>query len=312
MAVCRHARVRSGAIAGLRARPANGLLARADGSVDLLFSDVAAGSALLARLRPDGSPDPSFRGGAGVVRVPDGSLVAGLAGSVLVTTTDSPSPAPGEPFSVTVRRLLADGTPDPLYGGASGRRFTLPFGGGNGTTGLPRTLRRIATLNQTGFRGGAIAARPGGGFVVAGAAAVIQYTGEGEGIEHEDVALAAFGADLAPDPSLGGPAVAPRMTFSVPRQRAATAALPRRRYVLARLAVSTPSLCQISIRARGAVVAKVNVPAFTASGQTARVWLTKAGRKLLPRARRARATARATCQDLVGSRTTVTATALLR
>jgi uncharacterized delta-60 repeat protein len=299
----------SGAPLNVRGFP-DGLLARPGGSVDLLATNRDRKSALLVRLRPDGTADPSFGGGA--VAVPDGSLIAGLAGSDLVTSIGSYEPPPGQPFTVTIRRVLPDGTLDPLYGAASGRQFAPPFGGGYGTIGALHALPLVASLDQTGFRGGSVAPRPGGGFVTAGAVGVIQYTGEGEGFEHEDVALAAFGPDLAPDPSFGGAATTPKVTVSVPRQRAVTAAAPRRRYVLARLAVSAPGLCQVSVRARGAVVAKADVPVFSTAAQNAHIWLTKSGRKRLPRAHRAAATARVTCEDLIGSRATATATALLR
>jgi hypothetical protein len=126
------------------------------------------------------------------------------------------------------------------------------------------------------------------------------------------VAVAAFGADLAPDLAFGGPALAPKVRLSLPPQRATTAAAPRRRYVLVRLAVSTPGLCQISIHARGAVVAKADVPVFSTRGENARVWLTRSGRRLLPGTHDAAASARATCEDLVGTRTTVPTTGLLR
>ncbi|MEA2153981.1 MAG: hypothetical protein QOE11_121 [Solirubrobacteraceae bacterium] len=289
---------------------AEGLLAHPDGSVDVLSTNRRRTAGALVRIKRDGAIDASFGGGS--VAVSDGALIAGPGGSDLVSAAASFEPLPGQPFALTIRRVLADGSSDPSYGGVSGRVFTAPFGGGYGTIGAIHAQPTVATLDQTGFRGGAVGVRPGGGLVVAGAAAVIQYTGEGAGIEHEDVALAAFGPELAADPSFGGPAVAPSVTFSLPRQRAATAASLRRRYVLVRLAVSTPGLCQISVRARGAVVAKADVPVFAVLGQNAHVWLTRSGRRLLPRARRAAATARATCEDLIGSRTTAGATGMLR
>jgi hypothetical protein len=168
-----------------------------------------------------------------------------------------------------------------------------------------------ASIDQTGFQGGAVAVRPDGGFVVAGAVAAIQYTGEGDGFEHEDVGLAAFAGDLTPDLSFGGPAVAPTVTVSLPRQQASTAAAPRRRYVLVRIATS-PGLCQISVRGRGAVLAKADVPVFSPAGQNAHVWLTRSGRRLLPGARGVGITARATCRDLVGTAATAPAVGLLR
>jgi uncharacterized delta-60 repeat protein len=288
----------------------DGLLARPDGSVDLLAVNTQRTAAALLRIRPDGTADPAFGGGA--VSVPDGTLIPGPAGSDLITTAGSYEPPSGQPFTVIVHRILVDGTPDPFYGGATGRTLALAFGGGYGTPGAIHAQPQVATLNQTGFRGGSVAVRPSGGLVVAGAAAVIQYTGEGEGFEHEDVALAAFAPDLTPDTSFGGPAVKPTVTFSMPRQRAATAAAPRRRYILVRLTASTPGLCQISIRARGAVVAKADVAAFSNLSQNADIWLTKSGRKLLPAARHVATTATATCADLVESRTAASATGLLR
>jgi uncharacterized delta-60 repeat protein len=288
----------------------DGLLARPDGAVDLLVDNPQLTAAALVRVEPDGTVDPAF--GAHAFNVGEATLSAGLAGSDLVSGVTALEPGPGEPFTVTVRRLLADGTADPVYGGTSGRSIALVFGGGYGTPGAIHALPQVDSLDQTGFRGGAVAARPGGGIVIAGAAAVIQYTGEGDGFEHEDVALAAFGADLAPDASFGGPALAPTVTFSLPRQRAATDAATRRRYVLVRLAVSTPGLCQVAIRTRSAVVAKADVPVFSTAGENAHVWLTKSGRALLPRAVNAAVTAQATCEDLLGTRTTAATTGRLR
>ncbi len=289
----------------------DGLLARPDSAVDLLATNRDRTAAALVRVRPDGTGDPSF-GPGGAVSVPDGTLLAGPAGSDLITGVGAIAPPPGTPFTVTIHRVLADGTPDQAYGGAAGRTFALAFGGGFGTVGAIHSLPQVSSLDQTGFQGGAVAVRPGGGFAVAGGVAVIQPQGEGDGVEHEDVAIAAFGPALTPDTSFGGPAIAPAVTFSVPRQRASTAGDPRRRYVLVRLAVSSPGLCQVSVRARGSVVAKADVPVFSTAGQNAHVFLTGAGRRLLPGARQAAASARVTCEDLIGTRTTVAATGLLR
>lgn len=289
---------------------AHGLLTRPDGAVDLLVSDQSRKAATLWRVRPDGTADPAFAGGA--VAVPDGALIRGPGDSDLITGIGGFEPPPGQPFTIAMRRILADGGSDPIFGSGAGRSFAMPFGGGYGTVGAIHRLPIVSTLDQAGFRGGAVALRPSGGFVAAGAVGVIQYTGEGEGFTHEEVALAAFGPDLAPDVGFGGPAVVPAVTFSLPRQRARTAGDPHRRFVVGRLTVSAPGLCQVSIRARGTVVAKANVPVFGTAGVTEHIWLTKSGRKLLPRSRRATATARVVCEDLVQSRTTVNAAGLLR
>jgi uncharacterized delta-60 repeat protein len=288
----------------------DGLLPRPDGAVDVLTTNRDRTAAALVRVRPDGTGDPSF-GTGGAVSVPDGTLIPGLDGSDLITGIGAIQPPPGKPFTVTIHRILADGTSDRMFGGLAGRSFALAFGGGFGTLGAVHAQPVVASLDQTGFQGGAVAVRPDGGFVVAGAVAAIRYTGEGDGVEHEDVGLAAFAGDLTPDVSFGGPAVAPTVTVSLPRQRASTAAAPRRRYVLVRLATS-PGLCQISVRGRGTVVAKADVPVFSPAGQNAHVWLTSSGRRLLSGARSVAVTARATCRDLVGTAATAPAVGLLR
>jgi len=95
------------------------LLARPDGTADVLVTDARRMAAALVRVRPDGTGDPSF-GSGGAVSATDGTLIPGPAGSDLATGIGSFEPPASQPFTVTIHRILADGTPDPLHGATAG------------------------------------------------------------------------------------------------------------------------------------------------------------------------------------------------
>jgi uncharacterized delta-60 repeat protein len=289
-----------------------GLLARADGTLDVLtYAYDANIAARLQRLRADGTPDPGF-GSGGTLEVASGAfgarLVPGPEGGTVVAGSQ-PGPTSNLFNRLTVTRVGPTGIP------ASGA-FEPGFGGGYGTFRAVIRLPIVGTVRQNGFTGGTVRMRPDGGLIVGGSAAVIQYTGEGEGYLHEEVAVAAYRPDLTPDPAFGAIARDPaRLRLSVPPQRLATIATRRAGRAIRVLAnTSGPGLADVRVSARGRLVAHTIAPVMRAgSGQRLSVYFTKAGRALLRAGRGpVRVTVTATFRNLVRADATASATGVLR
>lgn len=281
------------------AAPMGGLIARPDGALHVASVNHDARTATVQRVRPDGSFDPTFgSGGAthvsycplgtGIAPAPDGSIVAFCN---LVR-------------GVNVTRLSSDGKHDPAWGGTAGREIAPALGGG---------YADAPSLRQSGFWFHGLSARPGGGLLVAGTVAVIQGTGEGLGNLHEEIAVAAYRPDLSPDPAWGGPVAPARLSITAPPQRARTVA--RRDYPRILLVANTsgPGLVRVSVRARGRTVALATAPAYrSGSGQVLLADLTRAGRRMLARARNVPISVTATFRDFVRSEARASARGRLR
>ena len=158
-----------------RRRLRSGPLARQpDGRLLVAGRSTTAG-AIVARLRSNGTLDPSFGGGDGRVALPGGGSASAVLvqpdGKLLVAGNAAGAEA------MTVNRLLPDGTPD------------LGFGGGDG----------VATVDVAPLADSAAGAalQPDGRIVLAGSS---QASG--------DMAVARLLADGSPDPGFGSAGIA--------------------------------------------------------------------------------------------------------
>lgn len=155
---------------------AYGVAVQRDGKIVVVGG--SQGNFALARYLANGDPDPSFGGGDGRVTTDFGGD-GGLAWSVAIqadgriVAAGETDPVNGQDFAVA--RYMADGSPDPSFGGGDGQ-VTTDFGGDD----------------DIAF---AVAVRKDGRIVVAG----IANPGG-----HYDVAVARYKADGTPDPSFGG------------------------------------------------------------------------------------------------------------
>lgn len=294
-----------------------GIVARADGALDVLTTNPGATTAGVQRLRADGTPDPAF-GDAGTAAAPAGALgtrlLAGPGGTVVTVATPYTRLNLNFFSSVIVARLRADGTPDPAWGGATGTRLQPAFGGGYGSIGATIRLPVVGPLRQNGSSLASVLVRPDGGLVLAGSVAVTQYTGEGEGFMHDEAAIAAFRPDLQPDPAFGGRQQPATVALAVPAQRAAIDATRRaRRAVRVTATTSGPGIARIDVLTGRTLLARANAPVFAGGRpQRLRAHLTAAGRRILPRAHDLRVTVRARFRDLLTGEAGATARGILR
>lgn len=300
---------------GLAGTP-GGLLAQPGGSVDVLTTDYGNRTAVVRRVRPDGTLDGGL-GTGGATSVPFGDLgraITPAPGDAWIVAA-TPSAVSGNFLSrIRVARRLPDGVPDPAWGGAAGTLLAPAFGGGYATVGAVHRVPGVGPLRQSGFSAATVLARPDGGLLLAGSVAVTQYTGEGTGLLHEEIAVAAYRPDLSPDPGWGGPARPASLTLSVPPQRATIVAHPRMRRAIRVLATtSAAGLARIEIRSRGRLIARTNAPVFRAgAGQRLLVFLTREGRRVLAGAHDLPVSVTATFRDLVASEARATAHGRLR
>lgn len=283
-----------------------GLIARPGGGLDVATRDYTTHLATVQRVRPDGSLDTAF-GSGGSARIPYGDF-----GTTIAPAPDGSTVAYAIPYGsfgnfferVRVTRLLPDGRPDPAWGGADGRELSPAFGGGIASRGAIHRAPFVPPLRRSGFSVSNVTARPDGGLLVAGTVAVLEYTGEGVGFMHEEIAVAAYRPDLSTDPTWGVPAKPASLSIRVSPQRARTVALLKRPRAIRVVAdTSGPGLVRISVRARGQVVALANAPAFRGgAGQSLNAYLTSAGRRILARTRTpVPITVEATFRDFVRS-----------
>jgi hypothetical protein len=232
--------------------------ALADGSIALTgtFSPGVSG---IARLRADGSPDPTFNGGNPVSL--DGfayGAVIQRSDGALDTAVSVPSGASGQ---VTVKRISSAGvlapTPALLAPGDIGDLFTTADGGELviamtflNTTRTTLATRQLGADGSPGprlaslapFGGGRASAfeglfryshpsldqhdfRPGrpfqapGGRIVIPGAVVVAQPAGEQDTEQLNGAVAVFTSALKPDPSFGGPATPAALHIAVPPQR---------------------------------------------------------------------------------------------
>jgi uncharacterized delta-60 repeat protein len=277
--------------------------ARSDGAVDVLLR----GGPRMLRYTQAGVVDPAFGGGV-PVSVPSattrGQLLEQADGSALVLGFNFAGQGPAP---VIATRVQADGTLD----APPSTSLASSFGGGQASV-LARSA--VQPLGQSGYQPGSALLRPDGSLLVAGGVAVVQYRGEGVGIEHQEGAVAAYGPDLLPDPSFGGPSTPARVVAGVPIQTAATAVSRKHRYpvLVVRLVTSGPGLAVVRVRAGSETVAQATVPVTRTGEQGVPVPLTPQGRIRLTGAHRVHVTVSARFADLLGRRATARGAGVLR
>lgn len=279
-----------------------GVLARADGSVDVLASGTAG--AELRRYTATGAPDTAF----GTVQLPGApavqDLVAAPDGSDLAT-----APSTLNPQSEAPAERIARVAPD---GAVTANDVPTPFGGGNATIFAVHRAPFVGRFDQSGFHAGHAFVRPDGSLVVPGMVNVVQYTGEGVGFEVEQAAVAAIAPSLSLDASFGGAATAARLRVGVPRQRASTALDRSRMAVTVKATTDGPGLALLTVKAGRRTIAKSVAPVLRSGPQRLRALLTRTGRRYLRHRHHVRVSVRATFTDLVARRATSTARGTLR
>jgi hypothetical protein len=330
------------------------VLARPGGGAFVLgmprvLGDSAHHGGVLLALRADGTPDPAFGGGDGRVDLPadGGALARDAAGRLLVLTVP---PGGDTAAHSAVRRLLADGRPDPTWtGGDLGRAlygtlFAEPDGGVTvassvtsspgmdtpsatllrlGPTGAPAGERHAAfafgggTFGPSGLARLAGAGQFGGSPLIRRADGAVVYGGTA-GVNFDDGGAGFIDssqwavAAVRPDGTLapGAPSAALRISLRPLPQRLA---LVRRHAGLkVRVSPSRRGLANVTATANGRRIAAEAVPFWGVHRSTMFVRLTRAGRRLVRSAARVRVRYRITVEDLVGHRATATARATLR
>lgn len=285
-----------------------------DGLPDLAFGggSVAAGQARDLLVRPDGSvlaigPDGVRRftpSGAPDLAFGEQGLVAGVTGKLLavpdgVVAVDQPDGRDGR-ARLRVARIAAGGAL------AVERTVTLAFGGGYASRFARINPPRVTPLVQATYRAGRAVARPDGSILVPGGVAVVEPTGEGEGVQHEEAALVGLAPDLRLDPQLGGPPRAARLRLKLPAQRAGYA-------VKVVATTSGPGLAEVRITYGKRVLARSTAAVWRTGRQRISVLLTRTGRRLLLRSDvRRRVTVTARFRDLVGRRASARTRGYLR
>ena len=296
-----------------------GVAPHAGGAVTVLGR--AGGETRLVRLTAAGATDPGFNGGAPVV--------TGIAFNVTARPGGGVDVVEGIPVS-TLRRFDAAGAVEitrPLGPGNFVREL-LPAPDGSlvvASAGLGASnavaLSRVSSRHEvtgaaatipiggTGFYPGRPFLRADGGVYVPGAAAVVQYTGEGVGNLVEQAAMAAFTPAFALDTTFGGPLRPASLTIRVAPQRLRTANATRTLRLIAR--TSGPASCRVTVTGRGRVLARRTVAAFHTGPQRIDVFRPRLDvRRYGPLTPRVRVTAR--CSDLLGATATAAAVGILR
>lgn len=259
---------------------------------------------LLARYTPSGA----F---AGLVDLGTASdprqLLPAADGAVDVVGTPAyaliPSTVP-RPGQLDVRRVGADGAITPLA------TVTLPFGGGGSSFVVSRRPRPVPSLLQNSFTGATLLPRPDGSYLVAGAVAVRQPTGEGEGISLGRFAAASLTPAFAADETFGGSAPPLRVAVRLLRQRAATART--RHGIRIELEASAVGLARVKVRHGERAIAHSLLPVFTTARHVIPVELTAYGNRYLRRHHNVRVSITATARDLVTTTATASARGRLR
>ncbi|HEU4979213.1 MAG TPA: hypothetical protein VFT42_09990 [Solirubrobacteraceae bacterium] len=280
-----------------------GLLARADGSVDVLASGTDG--AELRRYTTTGQPDSAF-GTVQLAGAPGpADLLAAPDGGDLVVAASTLNPQ-SEPPAERIARVAPDGAV------TAKADVPTPFGGGVATFFARHRAPFVTSLNQSGFHAGHAFVRPDGSLVVPGMVNVVQYTGEGVGFEVEQAAVAAIAPNLSLDASFGGAATVARLRIGVPRQRASTARKIDRLAVTVKATTPGPGLAFLTVKAGRHTIARSIAPVLRGGSQRLRALLTLTGRRYLRHRHNVRVSVRATFSDLLAQRRTSTARGTLR
>ena len=278
------------------------LAARAGGAVDVLA--YTSTSARIVRVTAAGIPDPAF-GAGGTATLPFGysgtaGLVARPDGSALVTTAPFSDNSGARPALTAYAVSPAGDVGAPLV-------IRVPFAGGLASVAAHIRPVAVMPLEQSRYGAGRPVLRPDGSLFVPGSVAVTQYTGEGTGFGHYEVAAASLTPALTLDPAFGGPARPARIAISVPAQRARTDGQRRSFRVAVQATASGPGLALLTVRSGARVLARSTAPVLHAGRQRLAALLTVSGRRLLPHAHGVRVTVTAGFRDLVGQEARATA-----
>ena len=265
------------------------VLARADGTADVLAS--SSGSASVQRYSRTGDVVGTFAVDAGSFPP---ALTAAPDGTELVTWGESVQAGSGA-AALHITRLNSDGSI------GQQARVALPFGGGLASVFARIRPVLVMPLNQTGYRAGTPIVRPDGKLLFPGGIGVIQYTGEGEGVMHEEEAATLLTSGLGLDPSFGGAARAARISLRVPSQHAALDARRSTLRVAVDATTSGPGLALLEVRAGKRVLARSTAAVYRTGKQRLGAYLTVTGRSYLKHHRRVRVSVSATFRDLVGA-----------
>lgn len=292
------------------------LFAGADGTITLVtdLGDPLQHSGLV-RYTPDGRLDRSW-GANGVTDI-GGRLVQSFApsadGSMLLVGFASALPSTSRQEQIL--RIDAGGRIDPSVGGASGLQITQPFGGGEYRPGA------IANLRQNSFQPDGVIQRRDGTLLFAGDAGAMEATYNEGGMDVTASAwglgLAALDPSFAPDRSFGG-ASSLRLGARVVSTRLTANG------IAVRITSPSAALSVTTVRALGRTIARGTVPLLVRSPAdaysldnattrvTARIPLTRAGRRLLRGHRPLRAFVTVNAADIAGNRVAARASRLLR
>jgi uncharacterized delta-60 repeat protein len=283
------------------------VVGRAGGAADVLAYDASAGR--IVRVTAAGVPDPAFGAGGSAV-LPFGysgtaGLVARPDGSALLLTAPFADNSGAQP-ALTAYAVSALGAVD------APRTIRVPFAGGLASVAAHIRPVIVQPLEQSRYGAGRAVLRPDGSLFVPGSVAVTQYTGEGTGFGHGEVAAASLTPDLAPDPAFGGAARPAWLAIRVPAQRARVDAQRRFFRVAIDATTSGPGLALLTVRAGRRVVAQSTAPVLRSGRQRLPALLTVTGRRSLRSAHGVRVTVTARFRDLVGQEATATARGRLR
>lgn len=290
-----------GKLVPVAASDADDLLLHAGGAIDVMTASK------IVRYTPAGTLDSAY-GKRGVVdtgNIGIGSNLARILDGPGEGTTlwwvhlDAPDAA-GRP-RIGIVRVSPGGT---LVGKAT--RLSPAFGGGRASD----QGQTAGVVAQTSFAGD-LHARPDGSLVAVGGVKVSQNTPSLVGRSAGYVAAAAFTAALAPDLRFGGPALRPTAGVRVASQRARAAISFRG--VLARLTASSPGLLGVRVSDRnGRVLARSVEPVYVAGSRTARIPLTRLGRRVLRPVRNLGVRVRYDFRDLLAARASGATSSVLR
>jgi uncharacterized delta-60 repeat protein len=236
------------------------------------------------RFTGSGAPDASWGSGGAVDLGPAYGYVNQLlpagGGASLLVTMGLLTPSGAEAARVRILHLTSTGQIEPAAGAPSGL-LTLPFGGGSYAPG------RIADLHQNSFTPTGVIQRAGGTLLFNGsveASEAFQTEGGPELVAGiSGFALAVLDSSYRPDPAFTG----------VTRFRLAARVTSTRltsNGIAVRLSSSHAAMSVVTVTAAGQIIARGTVPFFsmerTINVRTARIPLTRAGKRLLRRHRR--------------------------
>ncbi len=317
-----------------------GVVAEPGGDLAVLGLTGRGSGGVLRRLTPSGAPAPGYngevpivlggsafalapRGDDGVtvlmsrgsllrfdasgtqtlrVSVAGAAVLPGLAGSDVVIGRVDPNSTAQVVERITT--VAADGTT------TLRQSVPLPYGGGYASAFIVHRAPAVSPLAQTGLRPGLPVRRDDGSWVVPGALAVIQYTGEGTGFLRESAAASSLTADLRLDTTFGPAPPPARFAMALARQRART--VLSRRFIALNAQVSGPGLCLLTVRAGRSVIARSTAPVLAGGAQLLRVYPTLAGRRILARSRPLTVSVAGRFRDLWAGEATATVRGVLR